>query len=184
MDNQTMLSQTIHFQRTAWQNSMAIISAVQEHGEKLLKTTLQQSPWMPGNSKKACLYWVDIWTKNLAGMTDLVDQNLAEIERLSSTGDQATKKEQPQKKASAKSKEPAQPAATAKKPISKKKTAAAKPHAAVKQMPPTKPAVELSPKPAAEHAAAVKETPHKAPAPEPPPAKLPAVVEKPNVLKT
>ncbi|EKD38490.1 MAG: hypothetical protein ACD_75C00719G0006, partial [uncultured bacterium] len=141
MDNSTMFSQTIRFQRTAWQNSLAIIAAVQQHGEKLLKTTIEESPWIPGSSKKACLFWADLWTKNLAGMTDLVDKNLADMEHLSSTGEQATKKkEKPPKKASVNPQEPPQPQAAARKPIAEKKTVAAKPQTAEKAMAPAKPA--------------------------------------------
>jgi hypothetical protein len=194
-----MLSQTIRFQRTAWQNSLAIITAVQQHGEKLLKTTIQQSSWIPGSSKEACLFWADIWTKNLAGMTDLVDKNLADMERLSSTGEQATKKEKPPKKASVNPPEPPPPQAAARKPISEKKTVAVKPQAAEKAMPSTKPAVELPKKPAVEpatkpvmvqpakpgieQAAAVKTTAPKAPVPEQPPGKQPTTIEKPIGLK-
>ena len=65
MDNLNLLRQTIRFQRTALQNSLAMISAVQQHGEKLLKSTLEQSPWIPGEGKDACLFWAGLWTKNL-----------------------------------------------------------------------------------------------------------------------
>lgn len=86
MDNLTLLRQTIRFQRTALQNSLAMIAALQQHGEKFLKTTLGQSPWIPGEGKDVWLFWAGLWAKNLAGMTDVVDMNLATMERLSSTG--------------------------------------------------------------------------------------------------
>jgi hypothetical protein len=173
MDNQKMLSQTIQFQRTAWQNSMAIFSAVQQHGEELLKTTIQQSPWLPGSSKKACLLWADIWTKNLAGMTELVEQNLANMERLSSTAGQTIKKEKPLKRATAKPQPSPQPKAAARKVTAEKKTAAPIPPAAEKQMPPAPAKSTVDP------AVMIK-----AAAPQPlvtdqPLAKQPIVIEKP-----
>ena len=109
MDNLNLLCQTIRFQRTALQNSLAMISAVQQHGEKLLKSTLEQSPWIPGEGKDACLFWAGLWTKNLTGMTDLVDKNLATMERLTSTGE---------KREAGKGKPPEKPAAGPKEPPS------------------------------------------------------------------
>lgn len=82
MDNLSLLRQTIRFQRTALQNSLAMLNAVQQHGESLLKTTLDHSPWLPGEGRDACLFWTGLWTNNLAGVTDLVDKNLATMERL------------------------------------------------------------------------------------------------------
>lgn len=173
MDNQKMLSQTIRFQRTAWQNSLALFSAVQQHGEELLKTTIQQSPWIPGNSKKACLLWADIWTKNLAGITELVDQNLANMERLSSTADQTIKKEKPLRRASAKPQPPPQPKAVARKVSAEKTTVAAIPPTAEKPIPPA-PA-----KPAVAPAAITKAAAPKPLVTDQPLAKQPIEIDKP-----
>lgn len=63
---------------------MAIISTMQQHGEDLLKTTLQQSSWLPGSSKDACLYWADCYAKYLENITAVVDQGFTAIESLAS----------------------------------------------------------------------------------------------------
>lgn len=81
MDNFNLLRQTIRFQRNALQNSLAMISAVQQHGEGFLKSTLEHTPWVPGEGKDACLFWAGIWRKNLTGVSELVDKNLALMER-------------------------------------------------------------------------------------------------------
>ena len=165
MDNLNLLCQTIRFQRTALQNSLAMISAVQQHGEKLLKSTLDQSPWIPGEGKDACLFWAGLWTKNLTGMTDLVDKNLATMERLTSTGKKREAgKARPPEKPAAEPTEPPQPSVAAKKATPERQQGAEKPQTEEKEMPPAK---------EKEQTAMVKAEPQKAPVSEHPPEKKP-----------
>lgn len=171
MDNLNLLCQTIRFQRTALQNSLAMISAVQQHGEKLLKTTLDQSPWIPGEGKDACLFWAGIWTKNLTGMTDLVDKNLATMERFTSTGEKRQAgKERPPEKPAAEPKEP--PSVVAKKaaPERKQETAPERKPSTEKSQTEEK---EMPPPKEKEQTAMVKTETQKAPVSEQPPEKKP-----------
>lgn len=190
MDNLNMLCQTIRFQRTALQNSLAMITAVQKHGERLLKTTLEQSPWIPGESRDACLFWAGIWTKNLTGVTDLVDKNLATMERLTSTGErrearpQKPSREKTAEKPAAEPAEPRQPSVAGKQ-MAEKKQAAEKPPTEEKEMPPkegehTSMQTAMT-KAETERALASEPTPEKKP--EPPPAK-PSEKKKPSEPKT
>jgi hypothetical protein len=98
MENQTMLSKTIGLHRTAFANTLEVFSTLQQHGENLLKTTLEQSPWLPKSSKNACLYYVDFYSKYLENLKSLADQGFAEIERISSPGSKPEKKESQQTK--------------------------------------------------------------------------------------
>lgn len=91
MENQTMLSKTIGLHRTAFANTFAIFSTMQQNGEDILKTTLEQSPWLPNSSKSACLYCVDFYSKYLENLKSLADQGFAEIERISSPGSKPEK---------------------------------------------------------------------------------------------
>lgn len=84
MENQTTLSKTIGLHKTAFANTLAIISTLQQQGEDLLKTTLEQSPWLPVSSKNACLYWADFYSKSLENLKSMADQGFAEIEQISS----------------------------------------------------------------------------------------------------
>jgi hypothetical protein len=85
MENQEIFSRILGMQNTTVANTMAIICTMQQHGEDLLKTTLTQSSWLPRNSKDACLYWVDCYSKYLQNMKSVVDQGVAAIELLSSS---------------------------------------------------------------------------------------------------
>lgn len=142
MDNLKMLCQTIRFQRAALQNSLALVYAVQQHGQKFLKSTLDQSPWIPGDSKKACLFWADFYTKNLTGVTDLVDQNLAKLERMATVNrEKEAKKAQEKPSAPMQPPEPPQPSTTAEKTAPEEKTAVETAQVPEKE-PPTKPVEE------------------------------------------
>ncbi len=135
MDNLNLLCQTIRFQRTALQNSLAMIAAVQQHGERLLKATLEQSPWIPGESKDACLFFAGIWRKNLTGVSELVDKNLATMERLTSTGERSEKKSKPAERPAAEPTEKPGQAMSPKKQTPEIKQAPEKPQPAEKEAP-------------------------------------------------
>ena len=171
MDNLNLLCQTIRFQRTALQNSLAMISAVQQHGEKLLKSTLEQSPWIPGEGKDACLFWAGFWTKNLTGMTDLVDKNLATMERLTSTGEKREAgKGKPPEKPAAGPKEPPSVAAKQATPERKQEATPEKKPSAEKSKTEEK---EMTPPKEKEQTAMAKTEAQKAPVSEQPPEKKP-----------
>jgi len=173
MDNLNLLCQTIRFQRTALQNSLAMISAVQQHGEKLLKTTLEQSPWIPGEGKDACLFLAGLWTKNLTGMTDLVDKNLATMERLTATGEKrGAGKAKPPEKPAAGPKEPASVSAQKATPESKQEAVPERKQSAEKSQTEEK---EMSPPKEKEQTTAMAKTEAQkaAPVSEQPPGKKP-----------
>jgi hypothetical protein len=86
MNNQTIISKSLGLNKIAFTNTLAILSTMQQHGERLLKTTLEQSSWLPGSSKDACLYWADCYSKYLKNLKSMTDQGCAEIERISLPG--------------------------------------------------------------------------------------------------
>jgi hypothetical protein len=83
MNNQTIISKSLGLNKTTFTNTLAILSTMQQHGESLLKTTLEQNPWLPGSSKDACLYWADFYSKYLNSLKSMADQGFADIERIS-----------------------------------------------------------------------------------------------------
>lgn len=83
MDNQTIISTSLGFNNTTLTNTLTILSDMQQHGESLLKTTLEQTPWLPGSSKDVCLYWVDSYSTYLKNLKAMADLGIAEMERIS-----------------------------------------------------------------------------------------------------
>jgi hypothetical protein len=86
MNNQTIISKSLGLNKTTFTNTLAILSTVQQQGESLLKTTLEQNPWLPGSSKDACFYWADIYSEYLKNLKSMANQGFAEIERISLSG--------------------------------------------------------------------------------------------------
>ncbi len=82
MKYQNMFSRSIGFQKTAIAGTLGVISSLQHHGEALLKTTLEQNPWISESNRKACCDWTEVCVKNFESMKDLVDQGLAEMDRI------------------------------------------------------------------------------------------------------
>ncbi len=95
MDNHTMFTKTIGLQRTAFNNTLTFFSTLQQHGEDLLKITLEKNPWLPKSSKNACLYWSDIYSKYLKDLRSVANQGFAEIERISSPEEKPMNKNLP-----------------------------------------------------------------------------------------
>ncbi|MFT5727118.1 MAG: hypothetical protein ACI8PB_001250 [Desulforhopalus sp.] len=135
MKNQTMLSKTIGMQKAVFTNSLAIFSTMQQHGEDLLKTTLEQSPWLLGSSKDACFYWADFSSKYLENLKSVADQGFAAIEQVSSPSTKPEENEPQQTKKTARV--PA-PRPAKKSPAARKKTVGVKKTVDAKMLPGTK----------------------------------------------
>jgi len=167
MDIQTMFSKTIDFNKTAFASTMALVSSVQQHGEALMKTTLEQSPWLPESSKRACLFWADACTQNLENMKILVDHSLTGMERLAEMSPAGDDKPQ---KAAARAQRPA-PSPAQPTPANRKKAAQTKKSMAAKT--------------AADEKATLQKKPVEKPAsPKEKPAEVKAVQEKPATQQT
>ena len=101
---------------------------MQQHGEDLLKTTLEQSPWLPGTSKSTILYWADFYSKYLENLKSVADQGFVAIERdsLPSTKPEENKPQQTKNTARVPAPRPAKSPAVRKKTVGVKKTVNAK----------------------------------------------------------
>jgi hypothetical protein len=142
MENQTMLSKTIGMQRTAFTNTLSLFSTMHQQGENLLKTTMEQNPWLPKSSKNACFYWSDIYSKYLENLNFVANQGFAEIEKFSSPGLKLEKNESQQKNTTEKkvASRPAKKSPTAgEKTVSAKKTEATNTSPPKKQVAPNTP---------------------------------------------
>jgi hypothetical protein len=135
MKNITMMSQTIELQKAVFTNSLSIFSTMQQHGENLLKTTLEQSPWLPGSSKDACLYWADFYSEYLENLKSVADQGFAAIERVSLP---STKPEENKPQLAKNTKRVPAPRPAKASPVVRKKTVAVKKTVDAKMLPGTK----------------------------------------------
>jgi hypothetical protein len=132
MKNQTMLSKTIGMQKAVFADSLAIFSTMQQHGEDLLKTTLEQSPLLPGSSKSAYLYWADFYSEYLENLKSVADQGFAAIERVSLP---STKPEENKPQLAKNTKRVPAPRPAKASPVVRKKTVAVKKTVDAKMLP-------------------------------------------------
>jgi len=98
MKNQTMLAKTIGLQKTALETTIEIISAIQQNGEDLLKTSLEETPWLPGSSKRACLDLTKFYSQYWESVKSATDQGFGIIEKISSPDRKKVAKEPTQTK--------------------------------------------------------------------------------------
>jgi hypothetical protein len=207
MENQNMLSKTIGLHRTAIANTLAIFSTMQQHGEDILKTTLEQSPWLPESSKNGYLYYADFYAKYLENLKSVTDLSFTEMERISSLGSKPEGKKPLQTTTTERTPSPPpvkkNPAVREKK-VSAKKTVVAKTipdkKPVTQNAPADKPVTQKTPteKPVAQNAPADKPVAQNAPADKPVvqntpteklvtqnvPADKPVIHEKPGVKKS
>jgi hypothetical protein len=101
MDNKALYSKTVRYQRVAVKNTFSLLSTLQDHGERLLKKSLEQNPWLPEKSKKACACLADTCFNSSKLLEKIVDRNFSDIEKLYRTGDKPQKKQTQPKKTEA-----------------------------------------------------------------------------------
>ncbi|MGB3223383.1 MAG: hypothetical protein WBB23_11335 [Desulforhopalus sp.] len=176
MDNQTIISKSLGLNKTAFTNTLAIFSTMQQQGESLFKTTLEQSPWLPGSSKDACLYWFDFYSKYLNSLQSMADQSFEEMERISLPLLKLVEEASPQAIATEKS---STPLPAKKRPAVRDKKVSAKETSVAKTLPEKKSVSQNVPaeKPTPRNASAAKPAPKNASAEKPAPKN--ASAEKP-----
>lgn len=143
MDNRTLYSKTVRFQRVAVKNAFSILSIFQDHGEQFLKKNLAQNPWLPERGKRTYTYLADTYHDSAKLFERIVDRNFDDMEKLYRAPRKTQAKETQPKKAETPS--PARmeenPAKITEKTAAREKTGA-KPAAPVKggqQKKPAKP---------------------------------------------
>jgi hypothetical protein len=75
-----MMKQMIDFQKTTFENSFNAMTGLQEQGEKVMETFLNQATWLPNEGKKAVLNWVDAFKKGRDQFKQTVELNFSKME--------------------------------------------------------------------------------------------------------
>lgn len=64
MYSNKILTQAIDYQKTMFENSYAIVSALQDQGAQMMDLAFDNSSFLPDGSKKICSYWTDFFKQN------------------------------------------------------------------------------------------------------------------------
>ena len=80
MENKQILTQTIQFNKTAFDNGFTAMSMAQEQCEKMVTTFLEQAAWLPEEGKKAISDWVKAYKKGCDDFKSAMDENYKKVE--------------------------------------------------------------------------------------------------------
>ncbi|MBF0302915.1 MAG: hypothetical protein HQK73_07730 [Desulfamplus sp.] len=79
MDNKTIFTQVMDFQKNIFDNSYAMISNIQDQSEQLISKAIEKNPLVPNDTLKVCTYWMDIIKKNRKNYKSYVDTNFVKV---------------------------------------------------------------------------------------------------------
>ncbi|MEN6374671.1 MAG: hypothetical protein ABFD75_07820 [Smithella sp.] len=75
MDQKIIARQIIEFNKTAFENTFNVITALQEQTEKLVLSLSEKAQWLPENGKKTMNEWVKTNKKRREELKSCVDDN-------------------------------------------------------------------------------------------------------------
>jgi len=75
-----MFKQMLNFQKTTFDNSFQAMSTLQEQGEKMVSTFLDQATWLPGEGKKAISDWLKAYQEGRSKFKSAIEDNFAKVE--------------------------------------------------------------------------------------------------------
>lgn len=80
MDQKQLFKQMLDFQKATFDNSFKAMANLQEQGEKMVDTFLQQATWLPEEGKKAVANWINAYKEGRAKYREAVEQNFEKVE--------------------------------------------------------------------------------------------------------
>jgi hypothetical protein len=80
MENKQILTQTIQFNKTAFDNGFTAMRMAQEQCEKMVTAFLDQAAWLPEEGNKAISDWVTAYKKGSDDFKTAMDENYKKVE--------------------------------------------------------------------------------------------------------
>ncbi len=80
MDQKHLFKQIIDFQKATFDNSFNALSTLQEQGETMISTSLNQAEWLPAEGKKVIKEWLDNYKKARSDFKNTVDGNFKKVQ--------------------------------------------------------------------------------------------------------
>jgi polyhydroxyalkanoate synthesis regulator phasin len=80
MDQKQLFKQMLDFQKATFDNSFKAMATLQEQGEKMVDTFLQQATWLPEEGKKAVNNWINAYREGREKYREAVEQNFEKVE--------------------------------------------------------------------------------------------------------
>jgi polyhydroxyalkanoate synthesis regulator phasin len=80
MDQKHLFKQIIDFQKATFDNSFNALATLQEQGETMISTSLNQAEWLPEEGKKVIKEWLDTYKKARTEFKNTVDGNFKKVQ--------------------------------------------------------------------------------------------------------
>ncbi len=80
MVNNLSFPQVFNLQKAVFDNTFTLMTALQDQSGQFMNKTLEQTSWLPENSKKACSHWTEVLQKNNEQFKELVDTCFDRVE--------------------------------------------------------------------------------------------------------
>jgi len=91
MDQKMMFKQMLAFQKTTFDNSFNAMAAMQEQGEKMVNTFIEQAEWLPEEGKKAVANWINAYKEGRTKYREAVEKNFEKVEEYFSVSEAKTR---------------------------------------------------------------------------------------------
>jgi hypothetical protein len=75
-----MAKQVIQFYKTTFDNSFSTMVMLQEQAEKLMKTFMDQAPWMNDDARKVLNQWTGVYQKGRDDYKKAMDEGYKKVE--------------------------------------------------------------------------------------------------------
>jgi hypothetical protein len=86
MQNEEITQQMIDFHKAAFESGFNAVVMLQEQTSKAVDNLLQQSPWIPVQSKSAISEWNSLCKKGAMNFKETADQNYAKLAEMLTSG--------------------------------------------------------------------------------------------------
>jgi hypothetical protein len=80
MEPKQIAKQIVDFNKTAFDNSFNVMSAIQEQAEKMFTATMGQTAFFPEEGKKLVNEWIKNYKKGLEDFKATADENFKKVE--------------------------------------------------------------------------------------------------------
>jgi hypothetical protein len=74
------IKQVVHFYKSIFENGFNTVSMIQDQSEKIMKTMVDQSPWINVDSKKTITQWTSTYKKGLEDFKKIVDDGYLKVD--------------------------------------------------------------------------------------------------------
>ena len=82
MFTETIAKQMIDVQKATFENSFKTMVAMQDQGERMVNTWMEQATWMPQEGKQVLGEWVTACKKGREGYRQMVDENFEKAKEI------------------------------------------------------------------------------------------------------